>query len=56
MIKESRLMKILAMVKKEFINATEKFGKFNSYHEGYAILLEEIDELGLKSEDIIMVD
>jgi len=29
----------------EFESATEKYGPFNSAHEGYAILLEEVDEL-----------
>ena len=29
----------------EFQKATEKFGKFNSTHEGYAVILEEMDEL-----------
>lgn len=30
---------------KEFNRATELFGPFHSAHEGYAILLEEMDEL-----------
>ena len=29
----------------EFEDATQKFGKFNSKHEGYAIIKEELDEL-----------
>ena len=29
----------------EYNCATQKFGKFNSAHEGYAVLLEEVDEL-----------
>jgi len=29
----------------EFSSASLKYGKFNSAHEGYAILLEEVDEL-----------
>lgn len=29
----------------EFIRATTLYPKFNSRHEGYAILLEEVDEL-----------
>lgn len=29
----------------EFVVAETKFGKFNSAHEGYAVLKEEFDEL-----------
>lgn len=29
----------------EFNRASEKFDSFNSSHEGYAVLLEEVDEL-----------
>ena len=29
----------------EYAQATKKFGKFASTHEGYAVILEEIDEL-----------
>ena len=29
----------------ELTRATNKFGAFNSAHEGYAIILEEVDEL-----------
>ena len=29
----------------EFMEATEKFGRFNSLHEGYAVILEELEEL-----------
>lgn len=29
----------------ELITATKRHGKFNSCHEGYAILAEEVDEL-----------
>ena len=32
-------------VTKELEEATEKFGPFNSPHEGYAVLLEEVEEL-----------
>jgi hypothetical protein len=29
----------------ELLRATAKFGPFNSAHEGYAVMLEEMDEL-----------
>lgn len=35
----------VAHVLKELQSATEKFGEFNTPHEGYAVLLEEVDEL-----------
>ena len=37
--------KILEEVKKELKRATMKFGDFHNAHEGYAVLLEEVDEL-----------
>jgi hypothetical protein len=40
-----KFLKIQGLVKKELYRATEKFGKFHNPHEGYAILLEEVDEL-----------
>ena len=36
---------VFVEVELELERATRKFGKFNSAHEGYAILLEEVDEL-----------
>lgn len=38
---------IVAMrrIKDEYSLAIKKFPKFNSAHEGYAVLLEEMDEL-----------
>ena len=33
------------IVKAEYESATKKFGTFNSTHEGYAIIKEELDEL-----------
>ena len=33
------------LIMAELNRATEKFGKFNNAHEGYAVLLEEVDEL-----------
>jgi len=44
-IQNKKLQKILVDVAKEFINATNKFGDFHNAHEGYAVLLEEVDEL-----------
>lgn len=38
-------MDIYEEVKAELLSATEKFGPFSSAHEGYAIILEELDEL-----------
>lgn len=36
---------ITEIVYKELDRATKKFGPFASAHEGYAIMLEELDEL-----------
>lgn len=36
---------ILIEVIKEYVAATKKFTRFNSAHEGYAVILEELDEL-----------
>lgn len=43
---------ILAEVRREFLRA-QKFGAFNSEHEGYAVIAEELDELwdAVKSND-----
>ena len=38
-------IKIMGEVYKELAEAEAKFEPFNSSHEGYAILLEEVDEL-----------
>ena len=40
-----RIDSALAVVRAELIRATQKFGSFKSAHEGYAVLLEEVDEL-----------
>ena len=39
------LKNILSEVECEIVFATEKFGSFASAHEGYAVMLEEMDEL-----------
>jgi hypothetical protein len=41
MSEEDNLLNILY----ELYMSNIKYGDFNSYHEGYAILLEEVDEL-----------
>ncbi len=38
-------MAIEALVKHEATNAMQVFPKFNSEHEGFAVLKEEVDEL-----------
>ncbi len=35
----------LKLVQDEYYHATAKFGRFASSHEGFAVLLEESDEL-----------
>ena len=42
---EGKLDNILEAVHDELIRAERLHGKFNSIHEGYAVLLEEVDEL-----------
>jgi hypothetical protein len=45
---------LLAVVGFELAEALEKFPAFNSAHEGYAVILEELDELwdAVKENDI----
>jgi hypothetical protein len=40
-----RIDAILACVKAELLKATRKHGSMESGHEGYAVILEELDEL-----------
>ena len=35
----------IQLAEEELHNATKKYGPFKSHHEGYAIILEELDEL-----------
>lgn len=37
--------KAIGLVIEELENTSSKFGAFNSTHEGYAVILEELDEL-----------
>ena len=36
---------VLNWVRNEYLKATKKFGDFHNAHEGFAVLLEEVDEL-----------
>jgi len=40
-----RLELALHWIENEYLSATKKFGNFHNAHEGYAVLLEEVDEL-----------
>ncbi len=35
----------LAMIREELFSAVEKFPEMHSAHEGYAVILEEVDEM-----------
>ncbi len=41
----NKQIEILQKVLKEYDRAVELHGPFNSPHEGYAVILEELDEL-----------
>jgi hypothetical protein len=41
----TRIDEVLQQVKLELQRATKKFSAFRNMHEGYAVLLEEVDEL-----------
>jgi len=45
MNKKRKIIDIASEIIEELESATEKFGKFNSAHEGYAVIKEELDEL-----------
>ncbi len=38
-------MSIQTMIEREVMNSTEKYGNYNSTHEMYAVLLEEVQEV-----------
>jgi len=42
---------VLAEVEEELGRAQDKFSPFNSAHEGYAVILEELDELWQEVKD-----
>lgn len=42
---DTNLEDIISEVRAEFFRATKKFGSYNSSHEGYAVIHEELDEL-----------
>jgi hypothetical protein len=41
----TKLETLLEEVRSELTRATERYPAFNTAHEGYAVLLEEVDEL-----------
>ncbi len=42
---EGKFQEIQEEITIELYKATKKFGTFNNPHEGYAVILEELDEL-----------
>ena len=50
---EKKILGALNDIHSEFNSANEKFKPFSTYHEGYAVILEELDELWdeVKSRD-----
>lgn len=45
MVTENKIDEVLQKIKKELLKANEKHPPFNSAPEGYAVLLEEVDEM-----------
>lgn len=44
------------LIQAEYTNACEKFGeKYNSLHEGYAVLLEEIEEVKEQTRNLRLI-
>ena len=44
-VRTNRVDKTLSAIKAEMMSASEKYPRFHSVHEGYAVLLEEVEEL-----------
>lgn len=44
--------KLPALVNEELEAANKEHGKFHSYHEGYAVLLEELDETKAELDEV----
>lgn len=42
------LLSIIALIRTEYFRATKLNGPFHSAHEGYAVILEEMDELKME--------
>lgn len=42
---KNKLELFISEINRELKSAKNKFSDFNSYHEGYAVILEELDEL-----------
>lgn len=47
-----RCLRIFKAIRDEFMRAEQMFPPFNSAHEGYAVLLEEVDEV----KDLVFVN
>lgn len=55
---ETDIERVLELVRLELVSATRKFGPMASAHEGYAVILEEMDELweAIKSKNLTRED
>jgi len=45
--------KVMEVIREEYRRGVEKFGEYNSMHEAYAVIKEELDEFweGVKKDD-----